>query len=161
MFHSNQILDITCEPSDLAKIIEFAVDLYTDATRLFTRQDGRMKMAWSEPVPGAYAIGAGSMEPYKSGPNKGWSHRTPKGWADYPFDYDPAIVASIAAQWLEKNPPDSKARPMIDGSVHPGFRAMSPQSAEAAGILPQYGIPGWDHWDAILVLVPCWLEYHK
>lgn len=161
MYHSNQILDVTCEPKDLDQVIAFAVGLYTENAHLFTRLDGRMKMAWSEPVPGAYALGTGSMKPYEAGPNKGYGHGAPEGWTDYPFDYDPEIVSKITAQWLEKNPPKDAERPLIDGSTHPGFRAMSLRSAEAAGILPAYGVPGWCHWDAILVLVPCWLEYHK
>ena len=99
MYSSNQILDISVDTQDLAQTISFAVRLYDD-TNMFTRQNGRVKMAFSEPIPGVYAIGDGSMEPYSSGPNKGWFSPTPPGWTDYPFDYDPDIIAPIITQWV-------------------------------------------------------------
>lgn len=160
MYHSNQVLDITCEAKDLARVIGFAAGIYADASQMFTRQDGRVKMAFAEPLPHVYALGTGSMAPYAAGPSAG--HGPGKGWTDFPFDYDPGIIARIAAQWLDSNPPDRLARPDIDGFVSPGLRAMSLRSAVSAGILPPlYELEGWDWHGAVLVLAPCWLEYHK
>lgn len=95
MFSSNQIFDVSCEPSDLARVIKFGIELYGDD--MFIRSDGRVHIAFSEPAPGIYAIGTGSMDRLKSGPNKGYGHDCPKYWADYPFDYDPEIIAGIIA----------------------------------------------------------------
>lgn len=158
MFSSNQILDITCEPRDLAAVIRFAVDLY--GNEIFTRSDGRMRMAFSEPVPGVYALGRGSMRPYKTGPNRGWAAKLGKGWTDFPFDYDPEIVARIAAQWLEGNPPDPFVRPRTDGSARPGLRVRSLRCVQDE-LPPPHELPNWDWMDAVVFLTPCWLSYDK
>lgn len=158
MFSSNQILDIACEPRDLAQVIRFAVGLYGDEK--FTRSDGRMRMAFSEPVPCVYALGTGSMRPYETGPNKGWAGKLGKGWTDFPFDYDPEIVAKIVTQWLESHQPDPYGRPCTDGSAHPGLRIRSLHSIQDE-LPPPYEIPEWNWMDAIVFLTPCWLRYDK
>ena len=160
MFCSNQVLDVSCETRDLAKVIGFGVDLYNENANIFTRLDGRMKMAFSEPVPGVYAVGTGSMEPYQSGPNKGWAAEIGKGWTDYPFDYDPELVARIVEQWLGKNPPSDESRPRTDGTVRPGIRVRCLRSIDHE-LPPPYEIPGWDWMDAILFFTPCWMRYDK
>lgn len=160
MFHGNQIFDVTCEPGDLELILDFAVRLFNENADMFTRPDGRVSMAFSEPVPGVYALGTGSMRPYTTGPNKGWSVQAEKGWTDYPFDYDPKIIAKIAGQWLMANPPDPVKRPGTDGSAHPGFRVRSLHSMEDELPCP-HKLDGWAWIDAILLLTPCWLRYDK
>lgn len=160
MFHSNQTLDVTCEPADLAMAINFGVRLYARESRIFTRPDGRVRPAMADSVPGFWILGTGSMEPYRSGPNKGHGHGPGRGWQDLPFDYDPEIIAKIACQWLEKNPPDPASCPMIDGSVHPGFRVRSLRSA-AESLPPFHERLDWNDSRTVLVLSPCWLEYHK
>lgn len=54
MFHSNQIFDVTCESGDLELVLDFAVRLFNENADMFTRPDGRVSMAFSEPVPGVY-----------------------------------------------------------------------------------------------------------
>lgn len=49
MFSSNQIFDVSCEPSDLARVIKFGIELYGDD--MFIRSDGRVHIAFSEPAP--------------------------------------------------------------------------------------------------------------
>lgn len=161
MYASNQILDITCEPRDMPLVLDFAIRFY--GQNIFTRTDGRIKMAWSEPMAGTYALGLGTMEPYKSGPNKGWARTPGNGWTDYPFDYDPEIVARIAAQWLEKHPPDRQCMPCTDGSCVPAFRVRSYSTALTEGIsLPgPCDDPEWSGSDCILILTPCWSTYDK
>ncbi len=160
MFHSNQILDVTCEPRDLAGVIDFGINLYTGTTKLFTRLDGRVTPAVTNICPGFWILGTGSMKPYQTGPNKGHGHAARRGWQDLPFDYDPDIIAKIAAQWLENNPPPDETAPMIDGSVHPGFRVRSFHSARS-DLPPYHERIDWDPSNTILVLSPCWLSYHK
>lgn len=161
MYASNQTLDITCEPRDLPLVLDFAIRFY--GQNIFTRTDGRIRMAWSEPMEGAYALGLGTMEPYKTGPNKNWARTPGKGWTDYPFDYDPEIIARIAAQWLDRHQPDRQYMPCTDGSCVPAFRVRSYSTACADGLgLPgPYDDPGWSGSDCILILTPCWSTHDK
>lgn len=159
MYCSDQILDISCTEQDFPKVLDFAISLYGRA--VFTRSDGRMKMAYAEPVPGIYALGTGSMEPYRTGPNKGWAAEIGRGWTDFPCDYDPKIIAPIAAQWLSRHKP-AETTPMTDGSVEQAVRAMSLHTACMAGVLPPvYDIRNWAAGDCILILAPCWMSYDK
>lgn len=159
MFHSNQTFDITCEPDKLAGVIDFGIRSYNDDADMFTRSDGRVSMAVSRPARNIYAIGTGSMEPYTIGPNKGYGHGTPAGWQDMPFGYDPGIMARIACQWLDNHEPEAP-RPDIDGTVRKGFRVMSVHSAWQR-LHQLHDAAGGSLDDAILILEPCWLEYHK
>lgn len=161
MYASNQKLDIACTRNDLAKALDFAVKLYGDEK--FTRTDGRMKMAFATvrlaAGPDIYLVGTGSMEPYQTGPNKGWAAKLGKGWTDYLFDYEPDLVARIVAQWAAKQDLDM---PSIDGSVEKGVRVMSIETAYQDGPLPApYSIENIDMHDAILAFVPYAMEYHK
>lgn len=160
MFSSNQIFDVSCRPQDLERVIAFGVECYNASANIFTRLDGRIKMAFAEPVPGVYAIGTGSMQPYQIGPNKGWSAKIGRGWTDYPFDYDPEIIAKVIGQWLEKNPPGRETRPDTDGSVHPGIRVRCLSSIHSE-LPPPHELLNWDWMDAILLFTPCWMRYDK
>lgn len=158
MFSSNQKLDITCETRDLASVIDFCTKLYADSCQMFTRSNGRVKIAFSEPMTGVYAIGTGSMAPYTTGPNKCVGHDCPDGWTDYPFDHDPEIIAKIIAQWLGKNPPLDTDKPLTDGTLRPGLRIRNLNDA--------YDILGdlcykWPHHNCILLFTPCWMSYDK
>lgn len=156
MFSSNQILDILSTTRDLPEIIRFAVKLHGD--EMFTRTDGRVKMAFSEPVPGVYAIGHGSMEPYQTGPNKGWAGKLGRGWTDYPFDYDPTIIANIIAQWAGKQPKPPYVD--TDGSRELGIRVRC-LSCMGNSLPPSHDLPGWDWMDCILLFTPAYMVYHK
>lgn len=157
MYSSNQILDISVETQDLVQVLDFAIKLY-DSTGMFTRQNGRVKMAFSEPISGVYAIGVGSMEPYSSGPNKGWSSPAPKGWTDYPFDYDPAIIAPIISQWVNRQP--APPEEMTDGTLRTGIRVRSLHSA--IDELPALrDVQGWGKLACILCFTPVAVTYDK
>lgn len=160
MFCSNQIFDVACTAKDLPRVLAFGLSMADDVGDCLTREDGRIRLAFSQPAPDVYAIGYGSMKPFKTGPNKGWFRNLPEGWTDYPFDYDPAIVGPIVAQWLDQNPPDPADRPDIDGAVEPGLRIRCPQDMLKA--MPGLReIPHWNSSGTLLYLTPCWLEYHK
>lgn len=156
MFSSNQILDISCTTEELSKAIAFCMSLYGD--EMFKRTNGRVKVAFSEPMPGVYAIGTGSMEPVKNVPNGYAGHGCPKGWMDYPFDYDPAIIAGIIAQWLKKQPEPPHIS--TDGGEEVGARVRSLHSMESEypSIL---GIPGWELYTCVLLFTPTRLFYAR
>lgn len=161
MYASNQKLDVSCAREDLPRVLDFAVKLYGE--NIFTRTDGRIKMAFAvvdmPAGPDIYLIGTGSMEPFQTGANKGWASKSGKGWTDYPFDYEPELVAKIIAQWAAKQ--DIRL-PCIDGSVEKGIRVMSIDTAYEDGPLPRpYDIDGIEMHDAILAFVPYAMEYHK
>jgi len=160
MFTSNQILDVICDARDLPKVLQFATDL-DDALEFFTRSDGRITPAFAEPVPGVYAIGKGTIEPFTTGANAGHGHGVSRGWTDYPFSWDPEIVSGILRQWLEKNPPDPATKPCTDGCVRPGFRIRSLESISPE--LPPYHeiMSRWDCWPTVVCVTPCWLRYDK
>ena len=154
MFSSNQILDISCEQRDLGKVIKFAVGL--DDEELFTRSDGRLKMAFSEPVPGVYAIGRGSFPGFSDRPEV--AHPAGKGWVDYPCDYDPNIIADIINQWIQKQPEPKHTG--TDGSEHLGVRVRCLESM--GDDLPHsYDLPNWDWFSCILLFTPIHMAYHK
>lgn len=161
MFSSNQLLDVACAKDGLPQVLDFAVKLRGE--EMFTRSDGRVKMAHAvlkmAAGPDIYLIGMGSMEPYQTGPNRGWSSKLGKGWEDYPFDYEPDLVARIIAQWAAKQEIDM---PSIDGSVEKGVRVMSVHTACENGPLPApHAIEGIDMHKAVLAFVPYPMEYHK
>ena len=157
MFSSNQIFDVSCEPSDLARVIKFGVELYCDD--MFIRSDGRVHIAFSGPAPGIYAIGTGSMDRLKSGPNKGYGHDCPKYWADYPFDYDPEIIAGIITQWVRKQPrPEC---PDTDGSASLGVRVRSLASISDTMMAVAATQPSWPWINCILLFTPVYMTYDK
>ena len=156
MFASNQILDVTCEPRDLAKAIAFGMSLHGD--EMFKRADGRVKVAFSEPISGVYAIGTGSMEPVRNIPNGNKGHDCAKGWTDYPFDYDPAIIAGIITQWLAKQPEPPHAP--TNGSEEIGVRMRSLDSM--GDTLPLlWTLPNWCFHSCILLFTPARMAYFK
>ena len=161
MYASNQLLDIACARDDLPRVLGFAVKLYGE--EIFTRADGRIRMACAivkmAVGPDIYLVGTGSMEPYRTGVNKGWASKLGKGWTDYPFDYEPELAAKVVAQWVAKQEIEM---PSIDGCVEKGVRVMSVDTACKDGPLPPlYAIEGIDMHKAILAFVPYPMEYHK
>lgn len=163
MYSSNQILDVTCDARDLGSALDFAIKLYGED--IFTRDDGRIKMAFAElrqpadTMPNAYLLGWGTMEPYRTGDNKDWAASPAKGWTDYPFDYEPDLVARVVAQWAMKQDVEM---PDIDGTVTKGIRMMSVGAAYENGPLPMpYSIRDIDMDRAILAFTAYPLEYAK
>lgn len=161
MYASNQLLDVACAADGLEETIGFAVKLYGE--EVFTRTDGRIRMAWAivkmPSGPDIYLVGTGSMEPYQTGPNKGWASKLGKGWTDYPFDYEPGLVARIVSQWAMKQ---QISLPAIDGAVAKGVRVMSVDTAYTDGPLPApHSIENIDMHKAVLAFVPYPMEYHK
>lgn len=154
MFSSNQILDVSCEQQDLGEIIKFAIGLYGED--LFTRNDGRLKVAYSEPVPGVYAIGRGSFPGFSNNP--GLAHPAKRGWTDYPFDYDPEIIAGIINQWVKKQ--SAPKHTGTDGSEHLGIRVRCLGSI-GKELPPRYELPDWDCFSCILLFTPIHLAYDK
>ena len=113
MFSSNQLFDITCELSILPHVIDFAFSMsgYKD---YMSRTEKRMKPAWQITSTGLYCLGTGSIEglPFKK-----------NVWEDYPFYYDPSILAGIVAQHIKKQPyPESSD---TDGTETLGCRVRS------------------------------------
>lgn len=162
MFSSNQIFDVSCERGDLDKVISAAMALY--GTDIFTRKERPVRLAFSEPVPGLYAIGAGSLP----GPN---GIAPGRGWTDYPFGYDPKILAPIVRQWINSRS-CRKAAPQTDGSCEKGVRVLSLHSFHECDEYDEYEDLSdelWDmtvrgRWDAlqcIVLFTPTWLTYDK
>lgn len=161
MFVSNQIFDVTCDKRSLPMMLDTIVRLY-GAKELFTRDNGRINPAFQKPCGGLYLLGTGSMEPYKTGPNKGWAHDPHPDWTDFQFDWDEHLVAGVLDQWLGKNPPDRHDMPDTDGSVEPGFRLRSVYSLQQSEEFPRKH-PLWDRdlFPVIIAVTPCWLRYDK
>lgn len=99
MFHSNQVIDLTVELNDLADAVKFIMALY--GTDTFARRESPVKLAFAEPAPGMYAIGSGSFPGFPDRHIPG--HPASRGWTDYPFDYDPDIIAQIIKQWVKNS----------------------------------------------------------
>lgn len=156
MFSSNQLFDISCESDGLETVIRTAIDLYGED--LFTRTDNPVRLAFSEPMPGIYALGTGSMPDKVS---------TPRGWTDYPFDYDPKLIAMIINKWVSKqNPPDKI--PSTDGSCERGIRVQSilslctgdnDQLTYNLNMAADKGT--WNAAPCIVLFTPTWLIYDK
>ena len=158
MFSSNQIFDISCEPERLETIIKTIISLYDED--IFTRNDSPVRLAFSEPVSGIYAIGTGSIPGRNNIP-------TGKGWTDYPFEYDPKIATMIVSKWFKKQTPRI-APPNTDGSYELGLRVQSLHSIYAgterqlAQKLEMAATDsGWASAPCIAVFTPTWLVYDK
>lgn len=152
MTPNETLFDVTCLSKELKDALDFAVRLFGHG--VFTREDGRVRPAWSEPAPSVLAIGTGSMQPYKTGPNRGWARKPGKGWTDYDFDYDPALLAGAVTEYLIKNWPP-KPGPDPYGALQKAFRIRS--RASAAPLLPHEDL-SWEENRAILAITPDWLE---
>lgn len=156
MFSNNQLFNVSCESDGLETVIRAAIGLYGED--LFTRTDNPVRLAFSKPIPGVYALGTDSMS--NTSP-------APKGWTDYPFDYDPKIVAMIIDKWVSKqNPPDKM--PSTDGSCERGVRVQSilslcnDENSQFAYDLNMAVDKGaWDAAPCIVLFTPTWLIYDK
>lgn len=156
MFSSRQVFDVLVTEAQLKPCIDFAMEM-ADSLEMFTRSDGRVRLAFAEPAKGVYAIGRGSM------PDPSWCepHGAGKGWTDYQFDYDTDILSRVIWQWAQKQ--DYPDPPDTDGSIRKGLRCMSMQTAAEQGFLPRYSeVCGtWSPWESILFFVPAWHQYDK
>lgn len=155
MFHSNQVLDLTVELDDLPDAIRFIMSLY--GTDTFVRRESPVKLAFAEPAPGMYAIGSGSFPGFPDRHIPG--HPASRGWTDYPFDYDPAIVAQIINQWVKKQPEPPHTD--TDGGESLGVRIRSLHTA-ACSSLPVHSLAAkWEPFWCIAVFEPCYLAFDK
>lgn len=156
MFSDSQILDITCDPSDLHSALSFALGLY--GNEMFTRDDARVSLAFRtcDISPGIYLIGTGSVQPSKSGAVRG--HGPEPGWTDYPFDYDAGILAAIINQWAAKQILAPHVQ-YVDGTSNPGLRVRSIYSAKE--YLRAYGCDEAEYPNAILAVTPIWRDFAK
>lgn len=156
MFSSNQVFDILVTEEQLKGCIDFAMAM-SNSIEMFTRDQGRVSLAFAEPAEGVYAIGRGSM------PRCPWSGpiQAGKGWTDCQFDYDTDILSRIIWQWAGKQTYDDS--PRTDGTVEKGLRCMSLYSAEVNGMLPPLHTvsASWSSFETILVFVPAWHQYDK
>lgn len=124
MLHSNQIITITGELSDLddlAKVIGLAVEL-THGKDMFVRSKDPVKLAWKPAEDGSrFYLGCGSMGPESPAPD---------GWTDVPGPYDPEAAAKQVRKWLASKPvPNSDC----DGITEPGFLCEYPNFAMLDG----------------------------
>lgn len=134
------------------------MDLYGED--VFTRDDRPVRLAFSEPVSGVYAIGSGSMP----GQN---NISTGKDWTDYPFEYDPKIAAMIVNKWFKKQAPRI-ATPNTDGSYELGLRVQSLHSVYTGAdrqLVQELDAATtnnkWTPSQCIAVFTPTWLVYDK
>lgn len=96
MYATNQRFDVACRFEDLADVIDLGVSL-SGWKEPMTRYDRRVRPAFQVTDGGLYCLGVGSMHTVgKSTANVGWT--------DFPFDYDPAILAPVVAQWAKAQP---------------------------------------------------------
>lgn len=158
MFSSNQIFDVSCEPDKLENILKTIIGLYGED--IFTRDDSPVKIAFSEPATGIYAIGSGSM-------SGNTDVHTEKGWTDYPFEYDPKITAMIIGKWFKKQTPRIPI-PNTDGSYELGIRARSLHSVYTGAdrqLVQELDAATtnnkWTPSQCIAVFTPTWLVYDK
>ena len=116
MLGDNQLFRVTGEPRELEKTSDFAVRLsgWHDA---FTRSDKRLLPAWQVTRSGLYCLGRGTIP--------GEMPAEPAaGWTNFPFNYDPKIIALIIEQWLGTE--DRTANITQSGlSGHKGFICRS------------------------------------
>ena len=145
MFHSNQVLD-------LADAVKFVMALH--GTDKFTRRESPVKLAFAEPAPGMYAIGTGSFPGFPDRRIPG--HPASRGWTDYPFDYDPDIVAQIIKQLVKKQPEPPHTD--TDGGESLGVRIRSLHTAACSGMSLA---AEWEPFWCIAVFEPCYLAFDK
>lgn len=133
MFSSNQIFDVTCDFRDLARVIDFGVSLADDRECL-TRRDGTVMPAFQITETGLYCFGRGTMKsipPSQRYPCGHRGHDASEGWTDFPFKYDPEIIAKIVTQWVKEQP--EPPHTMTDGSEEIGVRVMCKESVPDNG----------------------------
>lgn len=129
MYSSNQRLDITCDFKQFPATLDFVVRLSGDHECL-TRQNQRVKLAFRTTDNGLYFLALGSMPANPTRPGSGIKCK--EGWTDFPFDYDPEIVARIIQQWAEAQPEVECED--TDGSIERGIRIFHPNSLPAEDI---------------------------
>lgn len=117
MFSSEQVFEVSGDMSQLEKTISFAIDMYGN----------RKKISYQITEDGKYCLG--------------W--HDDEGWNEYPFDFDPHIVAEIVKQHLEKQDCEDPYD-WADGSSDKGFlmKAIPQTFADTANGIkhPFYGI---------------------
>ena len=149
MFSSNQKFDVTCELEGLEEVIAFAVKA-SGCLECLTRYDRRVRPAFQATLTGLYCIGLGSV--HAAGESE-----APEGWTDFPFDYDPAILAPIVAQWVRSQP---KPEPSgTDGTERLGVEVAHPNDLPGIFRAWQGGIKG--PLNCILTFRPYAVGYDK
>ena len=94
MFSSDQVFEVSGDMSQLEETIRFAIDMYGN----------RKKISYQITEDGKYCLG--------------WHDE--EGWKEYPFDFDPHIVAEIVKQHLEKQDCEDQYENW-DGCTEMGF----------------------------------------
>lgn len=119
MFSSNQCFQISGTLDKLSAVIDFAVRL-DDKLEMLTRNDRKVHIAYQITNNGLYCLGTGGIEghPQFGKPNDGWT--------EFPFDYDPDILAGIIRQWIEKQPRPDSEYDDFDGGTGLGFLCFEP-----------------------------------
>ena len=109
MFSSNQILEISGNlslPNELESALEFALKYSGEDKNMSQEEiDRGCKLVYQITEDGKYCIGWG----FES---------VPKGWLEYPFKFDVAIVSQIIRKHLEDFP---IKREIFDGTYEKGF----------------------------------------
>lgn len=106
MFSSNQILKISgsLTNNDLLYALEFALNT-SGNLECFTRCSNPSKCVFQITEDGRYCLGWGYKE-------------IPKGWKEYPFDFDVKIISQIIVNYLNKSEIEEG---IYDGSYEKGF----------------------------------------
>lgn len=109
MFSSNQVLEISGSLSDsneLEAALEFALKYSGEDNNLSQEEiDRGCKLVYQITEDGRYCIGWGFED-------------VPKGWTEYPFKFDVAIVSIVIRKHLETFPIERK---IFDGAYEKGF----------------------------------------
>ena len=135
---------------DLALDIGFSLRKSGD-DRLFTRADDPCVCGYQITASGLYVIG--NMGCHASTPDIGTRK---SGFTPYPFDYDPEIIAKIAAQWLQKQPHRNTEYDDADGGHDKGYLMQ-----DVWGLEYEMRETIDDVWSAIICLVPYRNYYAK
>ena len=115
MFSSNQQLAISGYKACLAEDIAFAIRK-SGYDECFLRKERPVACGYQIAPGGLYLIGHLGIKGEK--PEYGNDY---EGWTEYPFDYDPEIIAGIVKQWLAKQEYPRDEYDGCDGSRDNGY----------------------------------------
>lgn len=124
MFSSNQVFQVSGSLDSISSVIDFAVR-HSGHHEMFTRSDHKVRAAYQITETGLYCLGKGTMEGDVRPPSA-----KPDSWINFPFDYDPNIIAPIVEQWIRKQPRPSDETEAFDGSHAVGFLCIEPWNLE-------------------------------
>ena len=115
MFSSNQILKLSGSMDQLKYALNFALDYSDEAKNMTESERERGCKLLYQIVGKKYCIGWGFKD-------------IPKGWSEYPFDFEVPIVSQIIIQHLRKHEKEAEnngAYDWADGSSETGFLMKS------------------------------------